>query len=100
MIPTEIIYHRRLCVLEHAERTRSFAATCRVFGISRKTFYEWKARSSATPSRPSCPSPDAVPSCPRHPHPRGQRAVEPNCGRDHHRLPSEPTAWRVERLAR
>ncbi len=44
MIPTEIIYHRRLRVLEHAERTGSVAATRRVFGISRKTFYEWKAK--------------------------------------------------------
>lgn len=43
MTPTEIIYHRRLRVLEHAAKTGNVAETCRVFGISRKTFYEWKA---------------------------------------------------------
>jgi transposase InsO family protein len=40
--PTEIIYHRRLRVLDHARRTGNVAETCRVFGISRKTYYEWR----------------------------------------------------------
>ncbi len=40
--PTEIIYRRRLRALEHAVRTGNVAETCRVFGISRKTFYQWR----------------------------------------------------------
>lgn len=42
MTPTEIIYRRRLRALDHAEKTGNVAETCRVFGISRKTFYEWR----------------------------------------------------------
>jgi hypothetical protein len=40
--PIEIIYHRRVRVLEHAAKTGNVAETCRTFGISRKTFYGWK----------------------------------------------------------
>jgi len=39
---TEIIYRRRLAVLEHAQRTGNVAETCRVFGISRTRYYKWK----------------------------------------------------------
>jgi len=38
----EIIYQRRVRVLEHAAETGNVAETCRTFGISRKTFYEWR----------------------------------------------------------
>jgi transposase InsO family protein len=38
----QIIYQRRVRVLEHAAETRNVTATCRTFGISRKTFYEWR----------------------------------------------------------
>jgi transposase InsO family protein/molybdenum-dependent DNA-binding transcriptional regulator ModE len=38
----EIIHHRRVRVLEHAGETGNIALTCRTFGISRKTFYEWQ----------------------------------------------------------
>jgi transposase len=38
----EIIYQRRVRVLEHATETGNVALTCRTFGISRKTFYEWR----------------------------------------------------------
>jgi transposase InsO family protein len=38
----EIIYHRRTRVLEHAAQAGNVAQTCRTFGISRKTFYEWR----------------------------------------------------------
>ena len=41
---TEIIYRRRLAVLAHAQRTKNVAETCRVFGISRTRYYEWKNR--------------------------------------------------------
>jgi len=42
--PAEISYHRRVRVLEHAKQTGNVAATCRIFGVSRKTFYEWRHR--------------------------------------------------------
>jgi transposase InsO family protein len=40
--PAEIIYHRRVRVLEHAKQTGNVALTCRTFGISRTRFYEWR----------------------------------------------------------
>ena len=39
---TEIIYGRRVRVLEHAAKSGNGAETCRTFGISRETLYEWK----------------------------------------------------------
>jgi transposase InsO family protein len=39
----QIIYQRRLRVLAHAEATGNVAETCRVFGVSRTRFYEWRA---------------------------------------------------------
>ncbi|MGH9097955.1 MAG: DDE-type integrase/transposase/recombinase, partial [Acidimicrobiales bacterium] len=42
MTPAEIIYQRRIAVLEHAARTGNVAEACRVFGISRTRYYEWK----------------------------------------------------------
>ena len=42
MTRDEIIYHRRVRVLEHAAATGNVAQTCRTFGVSRKTFYEWR----------------------------------------------------------
>jgi transposase InsO family protein len=42
--PDEIIYHRRLRVLEHAKRTGNVAETCRTFGISRTRYYKWRER--------------------------------------------------------
>ena len=42
MTPAEIIYQRRIAVLEHAQRNGNVAETCRVFGISRTRYYQWK----------------------------------------------------------
>ena len=42
MTPAEIIYHRRVRVLKHAEETGNVSETCRVFGVSRTRFYEWR----------------------------------------------------------
>ena len=39
MTPAEIIYQRRIAVLEHAQRTGNVAETFRVFGISRTRYY-------------------------------------------------------------
>lgn len=44
MTPDEIIYHRRVRVLDHAMQTGNVAETCRTFGISRTRFYEWRNR--------------------------------------------------------
>jgi transposase len=43
----EIIHHRRVRVLEHAQQTGNISETCRTFGVSRKTFYEWRNLASA-----------------------------------------------------
>jgi transposase InsO family protein len=40
--PAEIIYQRRIAVLDHAQRTGNVTEACRVFGISRTRYYEWK----------------------------------------------------------
>ena len=47
MTPGEIIYRRRLAVLEHAEKTGNVAETCRVFGVSRTRYYQWKKLADA-----------------------------------------------------
>ena len=43
MTRDQIIYQRRLRVLAHAEETGNVAETCRIFGVSRTRFYEWRA---------------------------------------------------------
>ncbi len=40
--PEQIIYHRRLAVLEHAARAGNVSEACRTFGVSRTRYYEWK----------------------------------------------------------
>ena len=42
MTRAEIIYQRRIAVLDHADRVGNVAEACRVFGISRTRYYEWK----------------------------------------------------------
>jgi transposase InsO family protein len=44
--PAEIIYHRRVRVLEYAKKT-SVSEACRVFGVRRTTFYRWQQRVQA-----------------------------------------------------
>jgi transposase InsO family protein len=44
--PTEIIYHRRVRVLEHAAKT-SVAEASRVFGVSRTTIHRWRNQAQA-----------------------------------------------------
>jgi transposase InsO family protein len=39
--PAEIIYHRRVRVMEHAKQT-NVSEACRTFGVSRTTFYRWQ----------------------------------------------------------
>jgi transposase InsO family protein len=37
----DIVYARRVRLIEHAAKTGNIAEACRVFGVSRKTYYEW-----------------------------------------------------------
>ena len=41
MTHDDIVYDRRVRVIEYAARINNVSEACRVFGISRKTFYEW-----------------------------------------------------------
>jgi transposase InsO family protein len=38
----EIVYHQRVRMLAHAVETGNVTATCRVFGVSTKTFHKWR----------------------------------------------------------
>ena len=38
----QIVYQQRVRALDHARQNGNVAATCRTFGISRKTFYKWR----------------------------------------------------------
>jgi len=40
--PAEIIYQRRIAVLAYADQSKNVAETCRVFGVSRTRYYEWR----------------------------------------------------------
>ena len=81
MTPAEIIYQRRIAVLDHAQRTGNVAEACRVFGISRTRYYEWKNR--GRPLRARGADAQGAPGAPDargHPHPRHRGPVDP--GRD------------------
>jgi hypothetical protein len=52
--PAEIIYHRRVQVLDRAGQT-SVTEACRTFGISRTTYYRWAAAPNATAWPRCCP---------------------------------------------
>jgi transposase InsO family protein len=41
MTPDSVIFSRRVQCLAYAERTGNVSEACRVFGISRKTYYQW-----------------------------------------------------------
>jgi transposase InsO family protein len=43
----DIVYDRRVRLLEHAARINNVAEACRVFGVSRKTYYEWVKKAEA-----------------------------------------------------
>ena len=72
--PAEIIYHRRVRVMEHAAKT-SVSEACRVFGVSRTTFYRWQKRVEAYGL-------DAL-------MPKGRRAPA---------MPNQTPSWVVEEL--
>lgn len=41
MTHEDIVYDRRVRVIEYAARINNVSEACRVFGVSRKTYYEW-----------------------------------------------------------
>jgi transposase InsO family protein len=43
----DIVYDRRVRLIEHAARIGNVAEACRVFGVSRKTYYEWVNKAEA-----------------------------------------------------
>src|SRR3974390_3352099 len=65
--PDQIIYQRRVRVMEHAKQT-SVSEACRTFGVSRTTFYRWARRVEAggvggvEALRPRGPRPPAMPN--------------------------------------
>ena len=46
MTSDEIVYQHRVLVLDHARESGNVTATCRVFGVSPKTFYKWRNRAA------------------------------------------------------
>ena len=63
----QIVYQQRVRALDHARQTGNVAATCRTFGISRKTFYKWRntaAKYGLAALRPKTKRPPAM--RPRH----------------------------------
>ena len=61
----EIVYQQRVRVLDHARVTGNVAATCRTFGMSRKTFYKWRnaaAKYGLAALRPKTKRPPAMPN--------------------------------------
>jgi transposase InsO family protein len=43
----DIVYDRRVRLIEYAARIGNVAEACRVFGVSRKTYYEWVNKAQA-----------------------------------------------------
>ena len=44
MTHEDIVYDRRVRVIEHAAKIGNVSEACRVFGVSRKTYYQWEKR--------------------------------------------------------
>jgi hypothetical protein len=51
--PAEIIYQRRVQVLDRAGQT-SVTEACRTFGVSRTTYYRWAGRAPNATGWPRC----------------------------------------------
>ena len=102
MTPAEIIYRRRLAVLQHAEQSQNVAETCRTFGISRTRYYEWRRRADRdgidtlhAKGAPPSPTPhthlptphppphtDPLANFTRQPHTVGMRGRGPSLARE------------------
>ena len=73
MTPAEIIYQRRIAVLDHAQRTGNVSEACRVFGVSRTRYYEWKNVADRYGLEALMPEGPARPRCPKRPRPTSSR---------------------------
>ena len=47
MTHEDIVYDRRVRLIEHAAKIGNVTEACRVFGVSRKTYYEWLKKAEA-----------------------------------------------------
>ena len=78
MTPAEIIYQRRIAVLDHAQKTGNVAEACRVFGISRTRHYEWKNVADRYGLEDMVPKARRPPQMPEgDPHPRRRGPLDP-----------------------
>jgi hypothetical protein len=66
--PAEIIYHRRVQVLDWASQTNVTEA-CRILGVSRTTYYRWPAAPSGYGLARCCPRCTGRRPCRPRPHP-------------------------------
>ncbi len=69
MTPAEIIFQRRIRLLDLARETGNVAEACRNFGVSRTRYYQWKSlaerhglealmpKARRTPQLPNAPPP-------------------------------------------
>jgi transposase InsO family protein len=64
MTPDEVIFHRRVQCLAHASRIGNITEACRVFGVSRTTFYEWSNTAAAYGLEALMPKGRRVPQMP------------------------------------
>ena len=71
--PAEIIYQRRIAVLDYAQRSGNVAEACRVFGISRTRYYEWKNVADRYGLEALCPRRAGLPRCPKPRPPTSSR---------------------------
>jgi len=87
--PAEIIYHRRVQVLDHAGRT-SVTEACRTFGISRTSYYRWAGRAQRYGLAALLPKGRRPPVMPTATPPDQVEAVLAEAVA---RPPSAPSAW-------
>ena len=73
MTPAEIIYQRRIAVLDHAQRTGNVSEACRVFSVSRTRYYEWKNVADRYGLEALVPRAGALLRCPKPPRPTSSR---------------------------
>ena len=67
--PTEIIYHRRLRVLSLAAELGNLSEACRLLGVSRTRYYEWRRTADRYGIEALMPKSRRRPSCPTRPRP-------------------------------
>src|SRR5829696_3133183 len=82
--PAEIIYHRRVQVLDRAGQT-SVTEACRTFGVSRTTYYRWAGRAQRSGLAALLPKDRRPPVLPTATPPTRSRRCWPRRCPPHHR---------------